>query len=233
VVVLPPPNTLQRDRRGGCEDAVVTGAADDRVVPNAELTTEDQAALGWAVSTGHQLGAAVIERVRSGGSGVTTRELTAIGADWEAAGRPAPERHIHRTSVTLIDGTSVTGVTFLAGDPYGREAVPTFGLYLDERWDPPWSHAHVDWPDFGLPTDPDAFSAALRDALERAQRGERVELGCVGGHGRTGTALACLAVLAGTPAAEAVTWIRANYCPKAIETPAQESFVAAFQSGHA
>ena len=207
----------------------MTGAADDRVVPNDELTTEDRAALGWAVSTEHELGAAVVERVRSGGSGVTARELAAIGADWEAAGRPAPERHIHRTTVTLIDGTSVTGVTFLSDDPYGRDAAPTFGLYLDERWDAPWPHAHVDWPDFGLPADPGAFRSALRDALERARRGEEVELGCLGGHGRTGTALACLAVLAGTPASEAVAWIRANYCPKAVETPAQEALVATFQ----
>jgi protein-tyrosine phosphatase len=139
--------------------------------------------------------------------------------------------HVHRTSVTLIDGTVVVGVTFLEDDPYSREASPTFGLYLDERWSPPWPHSHVDWPDFGLPADPDAFGVALRDALARASHGERVEVGCLGGHGRTGTALACLAVLAGTPASEAVAWVRANYCDHAVETGAQEAFVLDFHRG--
>lgn len=130
--------------------------------------------------------------------------------------------------MTFEDGTSVVGVTFASNDPYGREAHPAFGLYLDERWGPPWPHAHIDWPDFGLPTDPDRFTAALQDLLARARRGDRVELGCLGGHGRTGTALACLAVLTGTPPPDAVAWARANYCPRAVETPAQEAFVMAF-----
>ena len=137
--------------------------------------------------------------------------------------------HRHRTAVTFVDGSSVVGVTFLGDAPYAREAVPTFGVYLDERWDPPWPHVLVDWPDFGLPADRGAFRAALRDALDRAQRRERVEVGCLGGHGRTGTALACLAVLAGTPATDAVAWVRANYCDKSVETPAQEEFVLAFE----
>jgi hypothetical protein len=35
-------------------------------------------------------------------------------------------------------------------------------------------------------------------------------------------------VLAGTPASEAVAWVRAHYCEKAVETAAQEAFVLAF-----
>jgi hypothetical protein len=48
----------------------------------------------------------------------------------------------------------------------------------------------------------------------------------LGGHGRTGTALACLAALSGEPSQEAVVWVRTNYCPKAVETPEQAVFVA-------
>jgi protein-tyrosine phosphatase len=61
---------------------------------------------------------------------------------------------------------------------------------------------------------------------DRARAGQRVEIGCLGGHGRTGSALASLAVLSGVPAQEAVAWVRNNYCSKAIETPEQASFVA-------
>jgi protein-tyrosine phosphatase len=61
--------------------------------------------------------------------------------------------------------------------------------------------------------------------LARARAGERVEIGCLGGHGRTGTAVACLAILSGHPPGEAVAWVRANYCVEAVETTEQEAFV--------
>src|SRR4051812_10085160 len=123
----------------------------DAIVPSEELTAEDRGALGWAVSTDHPLGTAIVERVRSGGSGVTGAELLAVREAWEQAGRSRPKAHVHRTPVTLEDGSRVTGVTFVTDDPYAREEIPSFGLYLDERWSPPWEHAQLAWPDFGLP----------------------------------------------------------------------------------
>jgi protein-tyrosine phosphatase len=119
----------------------------------------------------------------------------------------------------------VTAVSFVGRDPYGRDVRPDFGLYLDRRWRPPWPHARLDWPDFGVPDDAGALLAALRDVHDRAAAGERVEIGCLGGHGRTGTALAALAVLGGHPADDAVAWVRASYCARAVETPEQEAFV--------
>lgn len=89
----------------------------------------------------------------------------------------------------------------------------------------PWPHEHLEWPDFGVPDDRATVLAVLNSLLLRAHAGKGVELGCLGGHGRTGTALACLAVLAGKPADEAVAWVRQNYCIRAVETPEQEAFV--------
>jgi hypothetical protein len=200
----------------------------DRVVPTKEISSGDRSALGWAVSSGHPLGTDVVERVRHGGTEVTVGELAVIRRDWERAGRPNPEHHVHRTRVCFQDGTAVTAVTFSADDPYSREAVPSFGLYLDERWKPPWPHSHIAWPDLGLPTHVDALRHALLELIVRAKEGGSVEIGCLGGHGRTGTALACLAVLTGTPPVEATEWVRANYCRKAVETDAQEELVRSF-----
>lgn len=121
------------------------------------------------------------------------------------------EVHRHRRVVSLPDGTRVTAVSFDAIAPYARDQQPDYGLY-DRRWQPPWVHDHLDWPDFGVPGDPDLVLNALRSVLDLARTGE-VEVGCLGGHGRTGTALACLAVLTGHPASDAVAWVRANYCP--------------------
>ena len=40
--------------------------------------------------------------------------------------------------------------------------------------------------------------------------------------------LACMAVLAGVPAAEAVAWVREAYRPQAVETAEQEAWVRWF-----
>ena len=143
------------------------------------------------------------------------------------------EVHRHRDVVVLPSGADVVAVSFHTADPYARDETPDFGLYLDGRWQPPWPHAHVDWPDFGVPADEQALVAALREVVHRAQAGQRVEVGCLGGHGRTGTALACLAVLGGVPAGEAVAWVRARYCDKAVETDDQAAFVARLSTGEA
>jgi Protein-tyrosine phosphatase len=140
------------------------------------------------------------------------------------------ETHRHLSKVVLPDGTQLTAASFDPVGPYLRTRAPDYGLYFDSRWQPPWDHGHIDWPDFGVPANAEAAAQVLKTVLERARSGQGVEVGCLGGHGRTGTALAVLAVLAGHPALGAVAWVRSNYCPQAVETPGQEAFVAALPS---
>jgi hypothetical protein len=130
--------------------------------------------------------------------------------------------------VVFPDGTSVDacGLRDRRVDSSDRD----FGLYMDGRWAPTWPAELIDWEDFGLPVDPERAGSQIRAAFERARAGERVEVGCAGGLGRTGTVLGCMAVLAGVPAIEAVAWVRANYDERAVETPDQESFVRTFRS---
>jgi len=137
------------------------------------------------------------------------------------------EVHRHLTSVVLPDDTQLTAASFDPVAPYSRPSQPDYGLYFDSRWQPPWEHDHVDWPDFGVPADPGALIEALRTVLDRAHSGQAIELGCIGGHGRTGTALACLAVMTGHPAIDAVAWVRSSYCANAVEAPEQQAFIAA------
>src|SRR4051794_9935610 len=181
------------------------------------LTADDQTAAAWALASRSPGGLALAARLQRGEQTLTEENLPTIRAEWEAAGRPVPERHVHRTVVEFADGTSVTAVSFDAGDPYGRERAPDFGLYFDDRWDPPWPHERLHWEDFGVP-DASELRSSLVQLLTRARSGERVELGCIGGHGPTGTALACLAVMTGSPPTEAVAWVRAHHCHGAVET---------------
>ena len=114
--------------------------------------------------------------------------------------------------------------------PLAAGPVPTFALYLLGHEPPPvpWEARWLRWPDFWLPSDRTATRDALHEALARAETG-RVEIACARGHGRTGTALACLAVLDGVPNREAIAYVREHYASRAVETPWQRRFVARFQ----
>lgn len=48
---------------------------------------------------------------------------------------------------------------------------------------------------------------------------------CMGGHGRTGTALAALLVASGMSADEAIRTVREKHCRRAIETSGQEAYI--------
>ena len=118
--------------------------------------------------------------------------------------------------------------------------VPDFGLYADSGWRPAWRNEFVTFPDFGIPKY-DVAITQITEAAERAASGERIELGCIGGHGRTGTMLACMFLwgaerdsvpISATEACELVWYF---YCDKAIETDEQEwwvSYYAHHQFGH-
>ncbi|WP_222193197.1 protein-tyrosine phosphatase family protein [Modestobacter italicus] len=129
--------------------------------------------------------------------------------------------------LTLPSGRRVRGRGLRAPLPPGPE--PERGLYLlGRRPEPvPWHAAWVRWPDFRLPRDPAELRRELIVAWERSVA-ERVEVACAGGTGRTGTALACLAVLDGVPPEKAVAFVRARYRPRAVETPRQRRLVERF-----
>lgn len=147
--------------------------------------------------------------------------MTTVPATWE----PTADGVLR-----LPSGRSVRGRGLSRPLPAGPE--PEFALYLLGHQPPPvpWEHRWLRWPDFWLPSDRTATTDALHEALARAEA-ERVEIACAGGHGRTGTALACLAILDGVPSRQAVAYVRANYAPRAVETPWQRRFVHRFDRG--
>lgn len=104
-----------------------------------------------------------------------------------------------------------------------------FALLLAKGPVPTWQHRQIRWPDFWIPTDRAEALDALHEAHRRAQAGERVEIACGGGIGRTGTALAALAILDGLPAAQAVGWVREHYHRRAVETPWQRRWLRTVQ----
>ncbi|HEY3263008.1 MAG TPA: protein-tyrosine phosphatase family protein [Pseudonocardiaceae bacterium] len=146
-------------------------------------------------------------------------------------------------SIMLPDGTPVRGRGLRAPLPPGP--LPSYGLYLSrlgrlgrprwpwrgQGWRPDWPAEWIDWPDFRIPGDGPTAAAAITHAYRLARAGERVEVACAGGTGRTGTVIACMAILAGHSAEDAVGWTRRYYRPRAVETPGQQRWIARFAAG--
>ena len=130
--------------------------------------------------------------------------------------------------LALPSGRLVRGRGLSRPMPEGPE--PSFALYLLGK-EPPtvaWESRWIRWPDFRLPADRVAAREGFVEAWRRCET-ERVEVACAGGRGRTGTAMACIAVLDGVPAESAVAYVRENYSPQAVETPWQRRYVAGFR----
>ena len=92
----------------------------------------------------------------------------------------------------------------------------------------------LDWPDMGVVALPWQFWRDLVAHLSRAKT--QMLVFCVGGHGRTGTAIACIMVACGWTSEDAIAWVRAYYCSQAIETRQQENYIRTIErkdSSHA
>jgi protein-tyrosine phosphatase len=134
---------------------------------------------------------------------------------WE----PAAPGILRLPSGRLIRGRAL-------GQPLPAGPLPDFAVFLLGKRPPrvEWEQRWVRWPDFRLPADEPDAADALREAWRRSEA-ERVEIACRGGRGRTGTALACIAVMDGVPPEQAVSFVREHYHRRAVETPWQRQFV--------
>jgi len=128
----------------------------------------------------------------------------------------------------------------------GFEGDPDVGFYLDTRWASdrlmvsPGTTGQFSrgcssktrmllypWPDYGMPKDRKCLMRSLSWLLKQVEQEKIVEIGCMGGHGRTGTALAALLVLQGIPAQDAIRRVWRRYCEEAIESKSQLAFIGA------
>lgn len=147
-----------------------------------------------------------------------TRTVECVNGTWD----PASPGVLALPSGRLVRGRGL-------GRPVPDGPPPHFAVYL--LGSPPpaveWEARWLRWPDFGLPRDRPQAREALREAWHRAEF-HRVEIACRGGRGRTGTALACLAVLDGVPPEGAVAYVRDRFDAHAIETWWQRRYVRDF-----
>ena len=86
----------------------------------------------------------------------------------------------------------------------------------------------VEWPDLSaLPSN--TMDWLSKTIINKINDGERVEIGCVGGHGRTGYLLSVLIALEeGCGAGAAIKRVRERYCSEAVESYRQLEAVYEF-----
>lgn len=92
----------------------------------------------------------------------------------------------------------------------------------------PWNagHAiHYRITDRQAPADAKSFVQLIAWLAEQIEAGHKAHIGCIGGHGRTGTVLAALVAHMGITK-DAITYVRKHYCKKVVETQAQVNFLA-------
>ena len=111
--------------------------------------------------------------------------------------------------------------------PYRDKPSGLFGVKLAQEIPAPCDLS-IPIRDFGIPSDDKIVRDVLRQVLNRLARREPVYVGCMGGLGRTGTFLALLVKTLGTT--RPVEYVRSRYNTRAVETKAQEDYIAKFDT---
>ena len=136
------------------------------------------------------------------------------GKTWKvfAGSRYDCKRHLAKYPVILnLSGTSSVA----------QHSIPIPSL---RKWETVASREiMLDWSDGSDIDLPIQFWIELREYL--AETKQNMLIFCMGGHGRTGTAIAALLISSGWKAKTAIEWIRKNYCHEAIETKVQEWYL--------
>lgn len=193
-------------------DAVdMTSADDDEVVEGVELACKCEPEKQWFCAV------CKVQRENSKAPWVYwSGTHSNTGTKWVAKCR-------HYMQPILLPN----GVTIYASSHHHfrdkDELHPDFGVYLDTIWSPDCLAYSIPWNDHGLPTiSLDDVGHVAISLMEYAKAGKKIEIGCIGGHGRTGTLIAMLAILGGVRGKNAVRWVHKNYCEEAIESDQQE-----------
>lgn len=131
--------------------------------------------------------------------------------------------------VALPDGTMI----MCSSEHKRKDDVPKpdFGCYMMASWEPDWLAYWLNWTDYGLPKmSMETVLLIVDDLLARSRSGQVVEIGCMGGHGRTGSLLALLIMRASsdTGPEAAMEYVWENYCTEAIEGSKQKWYIEAF-----
>lgn len=78
--------------------------------------------------------------------------------------------------------------------------------------------------DYRAPSNHDSFKKMIEWIAQEIKSGKKVHIGCIGGHGRTGTVLSALVAYMNV-STDPIKYVRENYCKKAVESQEQIDFL--------
>jgi hypothetical protein len=78
--------------------------------------------------------------------------------------------------------------------------------------------------DMGVPSNVSRFKKMVTWLCSQLQDGKSVHVGCIGGHGRTGTVLSAI-VAEALGETDAIQYVRKHYCKRAVESREQVQFL--------
>lgn len=176
---------------------------------------------------------------------------TYTGATWNTSTYYCNKEH-WRTEVQLLEDKVIYASAWADRPKFGGswDDAPAddldYGFYLDDLWTSNRITAspgielpvaarnpriiHYPCVDQHAPGDIKSFKAMMEWILEQIDEGKKVDVGCIGGHGRTGLVLSCLLVTQGMGPWDAMEKIRSEYCTEAVESYTQEDFIGKFWS---
>lgn len=128
--------------------------------------------------------------------------------------------HVLKGKTLVVDctGMNLTTTPFVKQTPPAFESLKSYSMaYTDV--------ISLDWTDFGVPRIREEFWTAFCDLVIQSDF-DNVVVTCAGGHGRTGTFLACVEVAAfGISGWEAIHNVRTDYCVECVESSKQEEYI--------
>jgi len=98
------------------------------------------------------------------------------------------------------------------------------GLTSDPWDDQKVIEIHYGISDMRAPKDVPRFKKLIDYVCAALDAGKKVHIGCIGGHGRTGTVLSAIIAQA-KGEKDAIQWVRKHYCKKAVESSEQIQFL--------
>lgn len=172
-------------------------------------------------------------------------EGTMTGMNKSSVTVPTVSKCLHHLTPFNFEEYTVYLTGSSASSSRAQAEWPTAGVYLDEGWldgqiastdgtpmteTENWPSLYIGWPDRGV-IDLKVLTAATEWAWSKVTEGGRLEIACIGGHGRTGTFATALMIWSGWDALRAFNHLRKEYCEKAVESREQLELLAKFAKG--
>jgi hypothetical protein len=144
-------------------------------------------------------------------------------------GKYSFERCYHSHPALKLPGTELVIYGGSCCDPEVKDADVYVGFdggmrFTQRSW--PWKKGTeflFEIRDMCAPNNPAEFIKLVDWVKKQLEEGKKVHVGCIGGHGRTGTFLSALVSRFGEP--DAIKFVRENYCKKAVESSEQVKFL--------